>query len=294
MMNNASVVPTTAVSDDRHELYERFLEQLGNLLGCLCILPGCPLNPYQVVSEGYVGLLLRLGRCHKKVRPGIYYINPMTSTLIPVSVQLQVVPVRGQNIMTKDNVDIGIDSVVYYKIVDVEKAVLRVQDITNALDQLTHTTLRDVLGRMTLQECLEHRNLLADSVREAIEKPTADWGVYVDSMLIKEIILTPDLKMNLSSAAQAKRLAESTVITAQAQVESAKLMRQASDILNSESAMQIRYLETMASIAKSENPKVLFLPTDRPVMSFGNQIMYNPEDLTDTSESTKLLLSQGK
>lgn len=271
---NASVQQEEEVSSDRHYTYETFVNCFGDCLGAICTAPCCIANPYQVIKEGTLGVFLKFGRFEKIVRPGIYYVNPLTSTLISINVQLQVLPVSGQSIMTKDNVEISVESVVYYKIVDVYKATFGVMNIREAVDELTHTTLRDALGRMTLQECIEHRNSLADKVREAIAKPTYEWGVQVDNMVIKEINLNDTLRNNLSSAAQAKRLAESTIIAAQAEVDSAKLMRQASDILNSDAAMQMRYLETLATIAKSSNTKIIFLPGDQPTQHSENQVMY--------------------
>jgi erythrocyte band 7 integral membrane protein len=271
---NASVQEQEGISSDRHYAYETFVNSLGDCIGTLCTPPCCIANPYQLIQEGTLGIFLKFGRFEKIVKPGIYYVNPLTSTLIPVNVQLQVLTVRGQSIMTKDNVEINIESVVYYKIVDVYKATFGVMFIRQAVDELTHTTLRDALGRMTLQECIEHRNSLAEKVRETIAKPTYEWGIQIDNMVIREINLNDKLRENLSSAAQAKRLAESTIIAAQAEVDSAKLMRQASDILNSDAAMQIRYLETLATIARSPNTKIIFLPGEQPTQQSQNQIMY--------------------
>ena len=263
---SSTTTPMSAMStsDTRHTSYETCLTGLGNAIGILCMAPFCSLNPYRVIQEGHLGVILKFGRFDRIVRPGIYYVNLMSESLTAVNVQLQVVDVRGQSIMTKDNVNIGIDSILYYRISDVYKATFCVKDVEHAVVELTHTTLRDVLGKMTLQECVEHRDMLAQKVREAVIKPTHEWGVEVDNMLIKEIIFSTELQTTLSSAAKARRMAESKIITAQAEVESAKLLRAASDILNTDAAMQIRYLETLSMIAKNAGTKVLFLPTDQP------------------------------
>lgn len=124
----------------------------------------------------------------------------------------------------------------------------------------TQTTLRHVVGARVLQDVIERREEIAQSIGEIIEDVAFGWGVQVESMLIKDIIFSDDLQDSLSMAAQSKRIGESKVIAARAEVESAKLMRQAADILSSAPAMQIRYLEAMQAMAKTANSKVIFLP----------------------------------
>lgn len=117
-----------------------------------------------------------------------------------------------------------------------------------------------MVGARVLQDVIERREEIAQSIGEIIEDVAFGWGVQVESMLIKDIIFSNDLQDSLSMAAQSKRIGESKVIAARAEVESAKLMRQAADILSSAPAMQIRYLEAMQAMAKSANSKVIFLP----------------------------------
>ncbi|KAF7508178.1 hypothetical protein GJ744_009475 [Endocarpon pusillum] len=132
--------------------------------------------------------------------------------------------------------------------------------LVKALVERTQTTLRHVVGARVLQDVIERREEIAQSIGEIIEDVAFGWGVQVESMLIKDIIFSNDLQDSLSMAAQSKRIGESKVIAARAEVESAKLMRQAADILSSAPAMQIRYLEAMQAMAKSANSKVIFLP----------------------------------
>ena len=117
-----------------------------------------------------------------------------------------------------------------------------------------------MVGARVLQDVIERREEIAQSIGEIIEDVASGWGVQVESMLVKDIIFSNELQDSLSMAAQAKRIGESKVIAARAEVESAKLMRQAADILSSAPAMQIRYLEAMQAMAKSANSKVIFLP----------------------------------
>jgi erythrocyte band 7 integral membrane protein len=162
--------------------------------------------------------------------------------------------------MTKDTVNLQLTSVIYYHITSPHKAAFGISNIRQALVERTQTTLRHVVGARVLQDVIERREEIAQSIGEIIEDVASGWGVQVESMLIKDIIFSTELQDSLSMAAQSKRIGESKVIAARAEVESAKLMRQAADILSSAPAMQIRYLEAMQAMAKSANSKVIFLP----------------------------------
>jgi erythrocyte band 7 integral membrane protein len=162
--------------------------------------------------------------------------------------------------MTKDNVTLHLTSVIYYHITSPHKAAFGISNVRQALVERTQTTLRHVVGARVLQDVIERREELAQSIGEIIEDVASGWGVQVESMLMKDIIFSNELQDSLSMAAQSKRIGESKVIAARAEVESAKLMRQAADILSSAPAMQIRYLEAMQAMAKSANSKVIFLP----------------------------------
>jgi erythrocyte band 7 integral membrane protein len=172
--------------------------------------------------------------------------------------------------MTKDNVTLNLTSVIYYHIISPHKAAFGISNIRQALVERTQTTLRHVVGARVLQDVIERREEIAQSIGEIIEDVAFGWGVQVESMLIKDIIFSEDLQESLSMAAQSKRIGESKVIAARAEVESAKLMRQAADILSSAPAMQIRYLEAMQAMAKSANSKIIFLPSSS--QSFQNQM----------------------
>lgn len=162
--------------------------------------------------------------------------------------------------MTKDNVTVHLTSVIYYHITSPHKAAFGITNIRQALVERTQTTLRHVVGARVLQDVIERREEITQSIEEIMDDVSSGWGVRVESMLIKDITFSTELQESLSMAAQSKRIGESKIIAARAEVESAKLMRQAADILSSAPAMQIRYLEAMQAMAKSANSKVIFLP----------------------------------
>lgn len=185
--------------------------------------------------------------------------------------------------MTKDNVTLNLTSVIYYHITSPHKAAFGISNVRQALIERTQTTLRHVVGARVLQDVIERREEVAQSIGEIIEDVAMGWGVQVESMLIKDIIFSNDLQDSLSMAAQSKRIGESKVIAARAEVESAKLMRQAADILSSAPAMQIRYLEAMQAMAKTANSKVIFLPATNQTIPEG--VMKSVTDGPSSSQS---------
>lgn len=258
----AQVIKPDTEDASQHGWYGSMINALGNCLGNLGAIPCCIVcpNPYKPVAQGNVGLVTRFGRFARAVDPGLVKINPLSENLIQVDVKIQIVEVPKQVCMTKDNVNLTLTSVIYYHITSPHKAAFGISNLRTALVERTQTTLRHVIGARVLQDVIERREEIAQSIREIIEETATGWGVAVESMLIKDIIFSQELQDSLSMAAQSKRTGEAKVIQARAEVESAKLMRQAADILSSAPAMQIRYLEAMQAMAKSANSKVIFLP----------------------------------
>ncbi|EMR62510.1 hypothetical protein MGN70_000559 [Eutypa lata] len=261
----ASIVGNDA---DAKGWYGGMINTLGMCTGSLGAIPCCICcpNPYKQVGQGNVGLVTKFGKFYKAVDPGLVKINPLSERLIQVDVKIQIVEVPKQVCMTKDNVTVELTSVIYYHITSPHKAAFGIANVRTALVERTQTTLRHVVGARVLQDVIERREEIAQSIGEIIEDVAAGWGVQVESMLIKDIVFSQELQNSLSMAAQSKRIGESKIIAAKAEVESAKLMRQAADILSSAPAMQIRYLEAMQAMAKSANSKVIFLPAANQTM----------------------------
>lgn len=245
-----------------HGWYGSMINALGSIIGTCGAIPFCIVcpNPYKPVNQGNVGLVTKFGRFYRAVDPGLVKINPLSEKLIQVDVKIQIVEVPKQVCITKDNVTLQVTSVIYYHITSPHKAAFGISNIRQALIERTQTTLRHVVGARVLQDVIERREEIAQSIGEIIEDVAMGWGVQVESMLVKDMIFSSELQDSLSMAAQAKRIGESKIISARAEVESAKLMRQAADILSSAPAMQIRYLEAMQAMAKTANSKVIFLP----------------------------------
>ncbi|KAH8801879.1 hypothetical protein DL96DRAFT_1719079 [Flagelloscypha sp. PMI_526] len=244
-----------------HGFYGNLMNGLGSLLGFYGAFPCCPCtNPFREVHQGSVGLISRFGKFYKSVDPGLVQVNVCTEELRFVDVKIQTRPIGRQTVMTRDNVTVDIDSVIYFQIVNPYRAAYNITDLRQALTERAQTTLRHVVGARAVQSVVTEREAIAFEIAEILSDVSDKWGVAIEGILIKDIIFSPEVSASLSSAAQQKRLGESKVIAARAEVEAARLMRQAADILASPAAMQIRQLEALQQMAKSADSKVVFVP----------------------------------
>lgn len=257
-----SYAQTLPVSDIEHGCYGSMINCLGAIAGGLGSIPCCfccP-NPFKTVKQGSVGLVTRFGQFYKAVDPGLTKVNPFSEHLATVDVKIQVVELPLQSILTKDNLQAQIESVIVWQVTNPYRAAFGVSDVRRALIERAQTTLRDVVGSRNLQSVLTEREAVAAEIEEIVEHVSEKWGVRVESILIKDIVIPPELQSSLSAAAQQRRLGEAKVLAASAEVDAARLMREAADILSSPAALQIRQLESLQAIAKTTGTKVLFVP----------------------------------
>jgi regulator of protease activity HflC (stomatin/prohibitin superfamily) len=245
----------------QHGIYGSLLNALGSAIGCLGAFPcvPCP-NPFREVNQGAVGLVTRFGQFYKAVDPGLVKVNVCTESLKIVDVKIQIAAIGRQNVITRDNVSVDVDSVIYFQVTNPYRATFGIADLHLALIERAQTTLRHVVGARAVQSLVTDREAIAFEIAEIVGEVADRWGVSIESILIKDIVFSPEVSASLSSAAQQKRIGESKVIAARAEVDAARLMRQAADILASPAAMQIRQLEALQSMAKSSQSKVIFVP----------------------------------
>ncbi|KAI1789564.1 hypothetical protein LXA43DRAFT_892751 [Ganoderma leucocontextum] len=244
-----------------HGIYGSMLQAFGTCIGFFGAVPCCPCpNPFREVYQGSVGLVSRFGQFYKSVDPGLVQVNVCTESLRIVDVKIQISPIGRQKVITRDNVDVEIDSVIYFQITSPYRAAFGISDLRQALIERAQTTLRHVVGARMVQSVVTEREAIAFEIAEIVGDVADKWGVAIEGILIKDIIFSPEVSASLSSAAQQKRIGESKVIAARAEVDAARLMRQAADILASPAAMQIRQLEALQVMAKTANSKVVFVP----------------------------------
>ncbi|KAF8638596.1 hypothetical protein AX17_002137 [Amanita inopinata Kibby_2008] len=245
-----------------HGIYGTLMQSFGTFVGFFGAIPCCLLcpNPFQNVQQGSVGLVSRFGQFYKSVDPGLVQVNVCTESLRTVDVKIQISAIGRQTVITRDNVNVEIDSVIYFQIVNPYRAAFGISDLRQALVERAQTTLRHVVGARAVQSVVTEREAIAFEIAEIVGDVADKWGVAIEGILIKDIIFSPEVSASLSSAAQQKRIGESKVIAARAEVDAARLMRQAADILASPAAMQIRQLEALQQMSKSAHSKVIFVP----------------------------------
>lgn len=262
--SNMSVEGNMIQEETNNGCYQSSIETCGNCIGffrtwfpCICC---CFDYPYKEITQSYEGLLERFGKYVKSLPSGLQYVNPCSETLQYVNMKMQIIHLMNQQALTKDNLVLSLDTSVYYKVIDSRKMTYSVKDVRSAVSNLTFSTLRNTCGQHILQELLEKREEVAKHIQDYVDDHAHKWGVKVEHVFIKDILLSPDLQFTLSSAAKERKLAESKIISAKADVESAKLMKVSAEILDSKPAMQIRFLETINQITKSPNVRVIFTP----------------------------------
>lgn len=211
-----------------------------------------------IIQEGHIGLKCVDGRLVDKLSAGIYFENHlMNEKITDVNMQIQTKELKEQTIMTRDTVSIVIHSVLVYKIIDPYKAVCTVENIDFAIRESIKVTTQQVLSENALDDCMSKKEELSEVIKQRVGKSCVDFGVEIIRVDIKDIFINDEIiKEALSASAIAKRMAESKLINAEAEVKSAELMRKAADQLGTGAAMHIRQMETMLAICKNHNSKV--------------------------------------
>jgi regulator of protease activity HflC (stomatin/prohibitin superfamily) len=240
--------------------YEDCVATVGSFFGCLSSYIFCCWNPYQTVDQGSALVVTRFGRYHDVYGPGLHYLRPLTDEGISVSLRTHVIDLPEQCVLTLDNLTVHIDGSIYYRVLDPQAVTFNISNLESCLNQMSVSALRSCFSNHTLQNCLEHRDKLAEEIKHYTSEHIKGWGVEVTSTIIKDIRLSEDLQRNLSAKAIAERSASAKIIEAQADVNAAHLMRDAAEALNTPAALQIRYLETLKSMASQPNNKVIFIP----------------------------------
>lgn len=248
---------------DKQPKYANFLYVCGKLLGILSIATGgCIGNPYKTVNKGNKCVIERFGKLLKIGDEGMHYVNPLTDKIMTYDMRTFMLDMSKQSIITKDNLSLHLDGMIVYHIYDIFKYKYTISNPTTTLNQTAISTLRTIFGHKTLQECLEQRDELKSELKISLMTEAINWGIQIESVQIQDIIIPDNIQKLLASAAIAKREGEAKIIASRADVESAKLMREAADMLNTDAAMQIRLLETYSKLAQSNNAKIIFMPSD--------------------------------
>ncbi len=210
------------------------------------------------------GVLFTFGRFSRIVNPGWFIMWPIIHQLKKVDIRTKTVDVPNQEVITKDNIPVQVNAVVYFRVKDARMAVIEVEDYVYATAQLAQTTMRNSIGEYTLDQLLQDRADVAHLIQHIVDEATDPWGIEVQSVELKDIILSDSLKQTIAKVAQAERERKAVIITSQGEVEAAKNMAIAAQTLaTSPGAMQLRTLSTLADLGNSQsNNTVWIMPTD--------------------------------
>jgi regulator of protease activity HflC (stomatin/prohibitin superfamily) len=183
--------------------------------------------------------------------------------MIKVDMRVETLVVEPQEVITRDNVTVQVDAVVYARVVDAERAIINVKDYAKATGQIALTTLRSVLGQSDLDELLSHRDKVNDHLREIIDEHTEHWGVEAGIVEVKDVLLPEGLQRSMARQAEAEREKRAKIIHADGEKEASVALAQAADILSaSPASLQLRYLQTLVEIASEQNSTILPIPID--------------------------------
>ena len=218
----------------------------------------------KILNEYERGVIFRLGRIIPTKGPGIIFIIPIIDKLVRISLRLVTFDVPPQDVITKDNVSIKVNAVIYYRVMDANKSIVEVENFSYATSQLAQTTLRSVCGQAELDELLAEREKISVHLQEILDKETDPWGIKVSKVEIKHIDLPPEMQRAMAKQAEAERERRAKVIHADGEFQaSAKLSDAAQVISKDPTALQLRYLQTLSEIATEKNSTMLFpIPID--------------------------------
>jgi regulator of protease activity HflC (stomatin/prohibitin superfamily) len=221
-------------------------------------------NMIKILREYERGVIFTLGRFDKVKGPGIIIVIPILQQIVKVDLRTIVMDVPTQDVISFDNVSVKVNAVVYYRVVDPEKAIISVERFMDATSQLAQTTLRSVLGKHELDEMLSERDKLNEDIQQILDRQTDGWGVKVTNVEIKHVDLDESMIRAIAKQAEAERQRRAKVIHAEGEQQAAqKLVEAAQKLAESENAIQLRYLQTLADIAGEKNSTIVFpVPID--------------------------------
>ena len=221
-------------------------------------------NAIRILREYERGVIFRLGRLIAVKGPGIIFLIPLVDKMVKVSLRTVVLDVPPQDIITKDNVSIKVNAVVYFRVVQPEKAIVEVENFLFATSQLSQTTLRSILGQSELDELLSERDKINAKLQTIIDHHTEPWGLKVSNVEVKQIDLPVEMQRAMAKQAEAERERRAKIVHAEGELQASQKLADAAEIIQTHPmALQLRYLQTLTEIASEKNSTTIFpVPID--------------------------------
>ncbi len=217
----------------------------------------------KILNEYERGVIFRLGRLVGTRGPGLIILIPGIEKMVKISLRLVTLDVPPQDIITKDNVSVKVNAVVYFRVMSPDKAVVEVENFLYATSQLAQTTMRSICGEAELDELLAEREKINVKLQEILDQQTDPWGIKVTNVEIKHIDLPDEMKRAMAKQAEAERERRAKVIHAEGEFQAANKLAEASTIMENPIALQLRYLQTLTEVAAEKNSTTIFpLPID--------------------------------
>ncbi|MCX5093571.1 slipin family protein [Streptomyces sp. NBC_00365] len=231
----------------------------------------------RVVKQYERGVVLRLGRLRGGIRPpGFTMIIPGVDRLRKVNMQIVTMPVPAQDGITRDNVTVRVDAVIYFKVVDAADAVIQVEDYRFAVSQMAQTSLRSIIGKSDLDDLLSNREKLNQGLELMIDSPAMGWGVQIDRVEIKDVSLPETMKRSMARQAEADRERRARIINADAELQASKKLAEAAGVMSEQpAALQLRLLQTVVAVAAEKN-STLVLPFPVELLRFLERAQTQP------------------
>ncbi len=216
------------------------------------------------IDEYQRGILFSFGKFSRILKPGWHIVLPIINRVVKVDIRTKTVDVPEQEAITRDNVSIRINAVLYYKIFDASKAVISVENYNYAVSQLAQTTMRNVVGSVTLDELLSERDKLSTQICQIVDEATDPWGIKVENVELKDIALPEELKRVISRVAEAEREKQAVITKSQGEVEASENLARAAEVMgNTPGALHLRTLATLNDLSSDQSNTVIFaLPVE--------------------------------
>ena len=258
------------------------MERILALVPCLgfvgIILLFLAFSSIRVVQEYERGVIFRLGRFVGAKGPGLFFIVPFIDRMVKVDLRTITLDVPAQEGITRDNVTIKVNAVVYFRVLDPGKAIIQVEDYRRATWLIAQTTLRNVIGQSDLDDLLAHREKVNEQLQRIIDEQTEPWGIKVTIVEVKDVELPQTMQRAMAKQAEAEREKRAKIIHAEGEFEASKQLAEAAEVIGSQAAtLQLRYLQTLTEIAVQKNSTIIFpVPVDM-FSAFSDLVRANAE-----------------
>ncbi len=247
------------------------------LSGVVLVLLLLVVSAFRILREYERGVVFMLGRFWRVKGPGLVLVIPGVQQMVRVDLRTVVLDVPSQDVISRDNVSVKVNAVVYFRVVDSQKAIIQVENFLNATSQLAQTTLRAVLGKHVLDEMLAERERLNADIQQTLDMQTDAWGIKVSNVELKQVDLNESMIRAIARQAEAERERRAKVIHAEGELQASEKLLQAAQMLSRQpEAMQLRYMQTLVNIAGDKSSTIVFpLPVD--IVSAMARVMGGPE-----------------